>query len=61
MGMNPACAEACPCGAIHFVTRGQALELATPEYENAHKKVMEHVRPVLPTLPKRSGKASGAE
>ena len=53
MGMPPACVELCPCGAIHFVSRAEALELATPEYEAAHKKVLDHVRPVLPGLPRK--------
>ncbi|SNS17826.1 Fe-S-cluster-containing dehydrogenase component [Humidesulfovibrio mexicanus] len=53
MGMAPACVEICPCGAIHFVTRGEAKALATPEYEAAHRKVMEHVRPVIAPLPRR--------
>jgi Fe-S-cluster-containing dehydrogenase component len=47
MGMPPACVELCPCGAMHFVTRAEAQALATPEYEAAHKMVMDHVRPVL--------------
>ena len=50
MGMAPACVEICPCGAMHFVTRGTAQGLATGEYEAAHKKVMEHVRPVVAAL-----------
>lgn len=49
-GMPPACVEMCPCGAMHHVTRAEAEALCTPEYEAAHKKVMEHVRPVLPAL-----------
>ena len=52
VGMAPACVEMCPCGAMHFVTRAEALLLATPEYEAAAKKVMDHVRPVLSSLPR---------
>ncbi|MHC1753229.1 4Fe-4S dicluster domain-containing protein [Humidesulfovibrio sp.] len=54
MGMPPACAELCPCGAIHYVSRAEAKSMATPEYEAAHKKVMDHVRPVLPVLQRKS-------
>jgi len=54
MGMAPACVEICPCGAMHFVTRCSAISLATAEYEAAHKKVMEHVRPVVANLPRKS-------
>jgi len=54
VGMAPACAEMCPSGAVHLVTRGQALLLATPEYEAAARKVMEHVRPVIAPLSRRS-------
>jgi len=50
MGMAPACVEICPCGAMHFVTRCSAISLATAAYEAAHKKVMEHVRPVVAPL-----------
>ncbi|MBU1230520.1 MAG: 4Fe-4S binding protein [Proteobacteria bacterium] len=53
VGMAPACVEMCPCGAMHLVTRREALALATPEYEAAHRKVMEHVRPVLAPLKRR--------
>ncbi|OGR39504.1 MAG: (Fe-S)-binding protein [Desulfovibrionales bacterium GWA2_65_9] len=53
VGMAPACVEMCPSGAIHLVTRGEALALATEEYEVAHRKVMEHVRPVIAPLPRR--------
>ncbi|MDO9084080.1 MAG: (Fe-S)-binding protein, partial [Humidesulfovibrio sp.] len=53
VGMAPACVEMCPCGAMHLVTRAEALALATPEYEAAHKKVLEHVRPVLAPLARR--------
>jgi Fe-S-cluster-containing dehydrogenase component len=45
VGMAPACAELCPCGAVHLVTRARAAALTTPEYEAAAAKVMEHVRP----------------
>lgn len=50
MGMPPACVELCPCGAMHHVTRAEAQALCTPEYEAAHKKVMDHVRPVITPL-----------
>lgn len=50
VGELPACAEMCPCGAIHFMTRGEMEGLMTPEYEAAHKKVMDHVRPPLSLL-----------
>ena len=53
VGMAPACVEMCPCGAMHLVTRAEALELSTEEYEAAHRKVMEHVRPVMASLPRR--------
>lgn len=53
MGMPPACAEVCPCGAVHFVTRAEAETLATPEYEAAQKMVMDHVRPALGLLNRR--------
>jgi Fe-S-cluster-containing dehydrogenase component len=55
VGMAPACAEMCPCGAIHLASRAEALALSTPEYEAAHKKVMDHVRPVITGLPRRGG------
>ncbi len=54
VGMAPACVELCPCGAMHFVSRAEAVALATPEYEAAAKKVMEHVRPALGSLPGRA-------
>lgn len=53
MGMPPACVELCPCGAMHYVTRAEAEELSTPEYEAAHKMVMDHVRPVLAPLSRK--------
>jgi hypothetical protein len=38
---------------MHLVTREEALALSTEEYEAAHRKVMEHVRPVITPLPRR--------
>ncbi len=53
VGMAPACVEMCPTGAIHLVTREEAVALSTQEYEVAHRKVMEHVRPILAPMPRR--------
>jgi hypothetical protein len=35
---------------MHYVTREEMAALMTPEYEAAHKMVMDHVRPPLSQL-----------
>ncbi len=50
MGMAPACVEICPAGPSTS-SPGRSQALATPEYEAAHRKVMEHVRPVIAPCP----------
>ena len=53
LGLGPACAEMCPCGAVKYVERSELPAMATQESEASLKKVMEHLRPALQNL-KRS-------
>ncbi len=47
LGMNPACAEMCPCGAVMFVERDKVEQLTTEESETSLKRVIEHIRPAV--------------
>ena len=44
-GMEPACAEMCPCGAIACVDASLEASLATPEAREAEARVLRHIRP----------------
>lgn len=44
-GMGPACADMCPCGAVHFVETTELEALETPEAKEAEVRVLEHIRP----------------
>jgi len=44
-GMGPACADMCPCGAIHFVEISELEGLTTPEAREAESRVLAHIRP----------------
>ncbi len=50
VGEAPACVEMCPCAAVHLVPRAELAQFCSPEYEAAHKKVLDHVRPPLSQL-----------
>jgi len=44
IGMNPACAEMCPCGAIQYVDETELAALKTEEAELAEARVLRHIR-----------------
>lgn len=44
IGLEPACAEMCPCGAISYLTREQAAAQETEESRSALKRVLDHIR-----------------
>lgn len=46
-GMEPACVEMCPCGAILLVDRSELPGLETEESRKALEKVLGHIRPAL--------------
>lgn len=45
LGMEPACAEMCPCGAIMYVDKDDVEGLETDASREAREKVMAHIRP----------------
>lgn len=45
IGLGPACADMCPCGAIHYVDREEAERMETDESRKAYQRVMDHIRP----------------
>jgi Fe-S-cluster-containing dehydrogenase component len=45
LGMGPACADMCPCGAIAFARREEIAGLETPEAREAEARVLAHIRP----------------
>jgi Fe-S-cluster-containing dehydrogenase component len=45
VGQKPACAEMCPCGAIHYVPRRDIAALETPESRAAEELVLSFLRP----------------
>jgi len=55
-GKRPACAEMCPCGAIHYVTRDEAQALVDAPAEEAEKRVLDFLRPPK-TKPESGGGA----
>ena len=48
VGQLPACAEMCPCGAIHYIPRDAVPGLATPEARAAEARVLACFRPGRP-------------
>ena len=58
-GLEPACVDMCPCGAIRMVEREEIPALQTPEAAEAFKRVMQHVKPpagLLQAPPKNTAK-----
>ncbi|BFR48465.1 4Fe-4S binding protein [Nitratidesulfovibrio sp. HK-II] len=45
VGLGPACAEMCPCGAIRFADRDELDELETEASREARDRVLAHIRP----------------
>ncbi len=48
VGLGPACAEMCPCGAIMYVDREEIPSLETEESKRAAQRVMNHIRAPRP-------------